>query len=185
MKRMTLILSLVCIALTACKKEKKQQVTTPANPNEEEVITTFKLVFTDTSGTHPNVEARFVDLDGPGGNAPSVFDTIRLAANTTYHASITLLNESANPVQDITVEVEEEGIDHLFCFDISAGLAVAILRTDADANGLPIGITSKWTLGAASTGTTTIRLRHQPGVKNGQCDPGETDIELNFHTIIQ
>ncbi|WP_343604664.1 type 1 periplasmic binding fold superfamily protein [Fluviicola sp.] len=185
MKRMTLILSVLCIALAACKKEKKQQVTTPTNPNEEEVITTFKIVFTDANGTLPNVEARFVDIDGPGGNAPTVFDTIRLVANATYNASITLLNESANPVQDITAEVEEEGIDHLFCFDISSGLAVAILRTDADANGLPIGITSKWTIGSASTGTTTIRLRHQPGVKNGQCDPGETDIELNFHTIIQ
>jgi hypothetical protein len=131
------------------------------------------------------VEARFVDVDGPGGNNPTVFDTIRLAANATYNASITLLNESAIPTQDITAEVEEEGVDHLFCFDLSGGLNVSILRTDADANNLPIGIHSRWSLGTASTGTATIRLRHQPGVKNGQCDPGETDIELNFHTVIQ
>ncbi|MDR0802599.1 hypothetical protein [Fluviicola sp.] len=185
MNKMTLILSLLCIALTACKKEKKQQVETPPNPNEEEVITTFKIVFTDANGTLPSVEAGFVDIDGPGGNAPTVFDTIRLVPNATYNASITLLNENANPVQDITAEVEEEGTNHLFCFDISNGLAVAILRTDTDMNGLPIGLMSKWTTGNASTGTATIRLRHQPGVKNGQCNPGETDIELNFHTIIQ
>ena len=59
--------------------------------------------------------AQFVDLDGAGGNAPTVFDTIRLQANTTYNASITLLNESAIPAEDLTVEVQQEDQDHLFC----------------------------------------------------------------------
>jgi hypothetical protein len=185
MKKAMMILCVLSIALVACKKEKKKEVENPTNPNEQELITTFKIVFTDTSGVLPNVEAQFVDIDGPGGNSPSVFDTIRLVANTTYHASIILLNESAIPTQDITAEVHEEGVDHLFCFDLTNGLNAVITRTDLDANNLPIGLTSQWVIGAASTGTATIRLRHQPGVKNGQCDPGETDIELNFHTVIQ
>lgn len=185
MKRLMMILSVLSVALVACKKEKKKEVENPTNPNEQELITTFKIVFTDANGVLPNVEAQFVDIDGPGGNNPSVFDTIRLVANATYNASITLLNESAIPTQNITQEVEEEGVDHLFCFDLTSGLNAVITRTDLDANNLPIGITSQWVLGAVSTGTATIRLRHQPGVKNGQCDPGETDIELNFHTVIQ
>lgn len=185
MKRLVMILSVLSVALVACKKEKKKEVENPTNPNEQELITTFKIVFTDANGVLPNVEAQFVDIDGPGGNNPSVFDTIRLVANATYNASITLLNESAIPTQNITQEVEEEGVDHLFCFDLTSGLNATITRTDLDANNLPIGITSQWVLGAASTGTATIRLRHQPGVKNGQCDPGETDIELNFHMVIQ
>ena len=180
-----MILSILSLALVACKKEKKNNVPNPTNPNEEELITTFKIVFTDVNGVLPNVEAQFVDTDGPGGNNPSSFDTIRLAANATYNASITLLNESVNPAEDITVEVEEEGVDHLFCFDLTNGLNAVISRTDLDANNLPIGITTQWVLGAVSTGTTTIRLRHQPGIKTGQCDVGETDIELNFHTVIQ
>lgn len=179
------LLSIVIALAVACKKEKKKTVTTPTNPNEQELITTFKIVFTDANGVLPNVEAQFVDIDGPGGNNPTVFDTIRLAANATYNATITLLNEAAIPAQNITEEVEEEGVDHLFCFDLTGGLNVVITKTDLDANNLPIGITSQWTLGNASTGTSTIRLRHQPGVKNGQCDVGETDIELNFHTVIQ
>ncbi|MNU58160.1 hypothetical protein D3C71_472940 [compost metagenome] len=185
MKKIIMILSVLSVALVACKKEKKKAVENPTNPNEQELITTFKMVFTDPNGVHPNVEARFVDLDGPGGNNPTVFDTIRLVANATYNASITLLNESTIPVQNITEEVEEEGVDHLFCFDLSSGLTATVTRTDLDANSIPIGITSQWVLGAASTGTSTIRLRHQPGVKTGQCEPGETDIELNFHTVIQ
>lgn len=185
MKKVVMILGVLSLALVACKKEKKKTVENPSNPNEQELITTFKIVFTDTNGVLPNVEARFVDIDGPGGNNPSVFDTIRLVANATYNASITLLNESAIPTQNITTEVEQEGVDHLFCFDLTSGLNAVITRTDLDANNLPIGITSRWAIGATSTGTATIRLRHQPGVKNGQCDPGETDIELNFHTVIQ
>ncbi len=184
MKKIVMIFAVLCLAATACKKEKKKGVENPTNPNEEELITTFKIVFTDTNGVLPNVEAQFVDVDGPGGNNPTVFDTIRLVANATYNATITLLNEAAIPAQNITEEVEEEGVDHLFCFDLS-GLNAVITRTDLDANNLPIGITSQWSIGAASAGTSTIRLRHQPGVKNGQCDVGETDIELNFHTIIQ
>ena len=179
------LLSIVIALAVACKKEKKKTVTTPTNPNEEELITTFKIVFTDVNGVLPNVEAQFVDIDGPGGNNPSSFDTIRLAANATYNASITLLNESVSPAEDITVEVEEEGVDHLFCFDITNGLNLVVSKTDLDANNLPIGITSQWVSGNASAGTSTIRLKHQPGVKNGQCDVGETDIELDFHTIIQ
>lgn len=185
MKKMIMLLSILSIALVACKKEKKKEVENPTNPNQEELITTFKIVFVDANGVLPNVEAQFVDVDGPGGNNPSAFDTIRLVANATYNASITLLNESVIPAEDITLEVEEEGVDHLFCFDLTNGLNAVITRTDLDANNLPIGITSQWVLGNASTGTATIRLRHQPGVKTGQCDPGETDIELNFHTEIQ
>lgn len=185
MKKTIMILSILSVALVACKKEKKKGVENPTNPNEQELITTFKIVFTDANGVLPNVEAQFVDIDGPGGNNPTVFDTIRLVANATYNATITLLNESTIPTQNITEEVEEEGVDHLFCFDLTSGLEAVITKTDLDANNLPIGITTQWALGNASTGTSTIRLRHQPGVKNGQCDVGETDIELNFHTIIQ
>lgn len=179
------MLLLLFVALAACKKEEKDTVENPTNPNEEELITTFKITFTDLAGVQPDVEAQFVDLDGPGGNDPTIFDTIHLQAQTTYVAHITLLNESANPVEDITEEVEEEGVDHLFCFAMSGGLNATVNLTDTDNNGLPIGLTSEWSIGAASEGTATIRLRHQPGVKDGTCDPGETDIELDFHTIIQ
>jgi hypothetical protein len=171
--------------LTACKKDKQDEITNPANPNEEELITTFRVTFTDSAGVLPDEIVQFVDLDGPGGNDPTTFDTIRLQSNTTWNASIALLNESVTPVEDITEEVEEEGVDHLFCFGTTAGLNVTIERTDLDANSLPIGLLSKWTTTGSSTGTTTIRLRHQPGVKDGTCDPGETDIELDFHTIVE
>ncbi|MES2554875.1 MAG: type 1 periplasmic binding fold superfamily protein [Bacteroidota bacterium] len=180
------ILSIV-LALTfigACKKKKKEEVTNPPVVNEEELITTFRITFTDAGGVQPTVIAQFVDLDGAGGNAPTIFDTIRLQANTTYNASITLLNESVNPAEDLTVEVQEEDQDHLFCFSPTGSLNLGITRTDSDGT-YEVGLLSSWAAQAISTGETTITLKHQPGVKNGQCDPGETDIELTFHTIIE
>lgn len=187
MNKITKSLTLVAVSLlfiaSACKKDKKTSVTNPTPTNEEELITTFQIVFTDTNGVLPQVTARFVDTDGAGGNAPTVFDTIRLASNAVYRAQISLLNESVTPAVDITQEVEEESVDHLFCFETTVA-NLGITRTDSD-GVYEIGLQSRWVTQAATTGQTTIRLRHQPGVKNGQCEPGETDIELTFHTIIQ
>jgi len=184
MKQFLMIAALLTLSLAACKKDKKDTVTTPAPVNEQELITTFRIQFTDAAGLQPTVTAEFADLDGPGGNAPTSFDTIVLQANTTYNASITLLNESVSPVEDITLEVHEEAQDHLFCFDPASGLNVSITRTDSDGT-YQVGIVSQWITTAVSSGQVTIRLKHQPGVKDGSCEPGETDIELTFQVEIQ
>ncbi|MEY3425925.1 MAG: hypothetical protein RL265_490 [Bacteroidota bacterium] len=182
MKKIVIFMAIAVVAFASCEKDKKNDIPLPPVPNEEELITTFKVEFTDVNGILPTVSALFVDVDGPGGNNPTAFDTIRLRANATYNAVITLLNESVSPADDITVEVQEEGIDHLFCFDISSGLNLTINKIDLDANNLAIGILSEWVTGSISTGTTTIRLKHQPGIKTGACELGDTDIELNFST---
>lgn len=184
MKVFIAIMSIAVIGLTACKKDKKKEVDNPPPVNEEELITTFQIAFTDANGVQPNVTATFRDLDGPGGNAPVTFDTIRLHSATTYNAQITLLNESVTPAENISDEVLEEAVDHLFCFGPGAGLNLTIVRTDSDGTH-EIGLQSQWITGAVSTGETLIRLKHQPGVKDGTCDPGDTDIELNFRTEIQ
>lgn len=170
------------IVVSSCKKD--DPVPNPPAPvNEEELITTFKITFTDPNGVNPDVTAIFKDIDGPGGNEPSVFDTIRLKPNATYHASIQFLNEAASPAEDITSEIEEEAVDHLICFDIS-GANVTIVRTDSDGTH-EIGLASAWTTTSVSQGNIIISLKHQPGIKNGSCDLGDTDIELNFVTKIE
>lgn len=167
---------------SACKKDKVTVTNPPAPTNEEELITTFKITFIDPTNTNPDVVAIFRDIDGPGGNAPTLFDTLRLKSNTVYNASIQFLNEAVNPIQDITPEILEEATDHLVCFSPS-GVNLQIIRTDSDGQ-YEIGLRSKWATGNASSGNTVISLRHQPGIKNGTCAVGDTDIELNFVTII-
>ena len=172
------------LAVTSCKKEDPKPVEVPPSPvNEEELITTFRITLTDPNGVNPAVTAIFRDIDGPGGNEPVQFDTIRLKPNATYHAAIEFLNESVNPVQDITAEILEEATDHLICFTIS-GVNTSIVRTDSDGT-YEIGLASTWTTTAVSQGKIQIALRHQPGIKNGTCDVGDSDIELDFVTYVE
>lgn len=174
---------LLMLIFTACKKEKNSVTNPPAPIAEEELITTLKVTYVDSSGVNPDVIVMFQDIDGPGGNEPTAMDTIRLKANTTYFATIKVLNESVNPVEDITVEILEEADSHLFCFDVT-GANIQVLRTDTD-GVYEVGITSKWTTGAVSTGNSVVSLKHQPGIKNGSCALGETDIEVTFPTIVE
>ncbi len=176
------IIALFSLAIfyASCKKK----VTTPPNPNDEELITTLQINFTDSAGIEPGVTAIFKDVDGAGGNNPSQWDTIKLKANTTYLATILLLDETKSPADTISNEVMEEGADHLFCFTAS-NINTSIKRTDTDVNNLEIGLQTKWYNSAAGTGTVQVVLRHQPGVKDGTCTPGASDVDVTFQCIIQ
>jgi len=184
MKKLYVILAIFSISLVILSSCKKIDPETPPIPmNEGELITTFKIVFTDPNGINLTYEAVFRDIDGAGGNQPTAFDTIRLKPNSTYDTSIQLLNESVFPTFTITNEILQEAGDHLICFNIN-GVNVSVQRTDSD--GLfEIGLLSTWTVANISTGNVTISLKHQPGIKNGNCDLGDSDIELNFVTKVE
>lgn len=66
-------------------------------------------------------------------------------------------------------------------------LNLAVVRTDVDNNTppLPVGLSDKFTTGAASTGYLRMVLRHQPNVKNGTYAPGSTDTDAKFKVTIQ
>ena len=108
-----------------------------------------------------------------------------LKKNVVYNGTITLLNESVSPAENITDEVKNEAEEHLFCYQISQLSGLTINRTDSDGN-YEIGISTIWISGStAEIGKVKITLNHQPGIKNGDCDPGETDIELEFVVKIE
>lgn len=169
---------LFSLSLTSCKKDKQ-------DANEEELITTVKLTFTETgSGTVSTYT--FKDLDGDGGAAPTVYQDIILAPSKTYNMAITVSNESVTPAEDITAEISAEGNDHQFYFEPS-GANVTVSNLNTDGSGLPLGLTSTWTTGAASNGTVKITLKHKPGIKaaGDAVTKGDTDIELNWVTRVQ
>jgi hypothetical protein len=173
-------LLIISTLITACGEEN------PPPVNEEELITTFILTFTDSVNSANVITATFRDTDGDGGNAPTLFDTIRLEAGKTYFTEITLLDESKTPSENISDEVLEEANDHHFFFHVS-GANLTIIYEDFDTNSppLPIGLSTKWITGATSNGTTQVILKHQPDVKNGNEAPGETDVDLIFTTQIE
>lgn len=173
----TALVAIITLGLTACKDNNPK----PEDPNE--LITTVILTFTDSADVSNITTATFADPDGPGGSNPILFDTIKLSPNKTYYTTIVLLDQSKTPVDTISNEVEEEKDEHLFTFTTSANIAITI--TDFDNNSLPVGLASKWKTGAPITATTTIRLKHQPGIKNGDPALGETDVEVTFPTWIE
>lgn len=175
--------SIGVVLFTSCGKDNEDPETPPAVVNEEELITTVTLQFSDPLNIQPDVVATFRDTDGPGGAEPSQFDTIFLAPSTLYQVTILLLNESVNPAENITTEVEEEAADHLFCYT-AEGVDLDIVRTDSD-GAYEIGIASAWQTNAAGNGSVKVVLKHQPGIKDGSCEPGETDVEIDFPVVVE
>jgi hypothetical protein len=176
-------------AITGCKKDDDDPATPAPPPNEEELITTLRLTFTPGGGG-PTRVMQFADLDGDGGNAP-VISSDTLSATTTYSVAIEVLNESESPAEDITAEILAEDEDHQFFFQVS-GASASVAYNDADANGNPLGLSTTWTIGAASNGNVIVTLRHEPdkgatGVSSGDITNagGETDIEVTFPLVIE
>lgn len=158
----------------------------PAPVNEEEVITTLTVTLTPAGGgTAITLQSR--DLDGDGPNAPVVTVSGNLAASTTYNGTIELLNETESPAENITDEVEEEDDEHQFFYTVGTGLNLTTTYTSFDGNNNPLGVTFDATTGAASNGTLTFTLRHEPTKPNtGLADAGgETDISVAFDVTIQ
>ena len=159
-------------------------------PVVEELITNMTVVLTPQGGGNV-VSLVFSDPDGDGAVAPTITGGT-LAANTVYDARITLLNESENPVEDITEEIEAEDEEHHFFFAVDGGLNLAVSYAEQDADGKPVGLLTRGTSGAASSGSLTVILRHEPaknaaGVKDADITNAgvETDIEVAFPIVIQ
>lgn len=171
----TILMSL--FVFSGCEKDDKET-------NPEELITSIVIKFVDTSNAANTVTASFRDLDGEGGADPVQFDTIKLATNKTYHATIVLLNETEEPADTISNEVYDERNDHMFFFH-GHDVNLVVNYRDVDDNNIPVGLLTRWITGAASSGEAHVTLKHQPGVKNGTSTPGETDIEVEFPIRIQ
>lgn len=174
MKHLLIILSILSLSLNACK-----EVEEPPVDSDQELITTVILSFSEAS--NPTIDSfAFRDLDGPGGVAPTL-DTIKLKANTTYTCNVSFLDESdANDVEDITLEVLEEGMDHHLCLLALAQLNINMSFDEADNNGYPIPVVSSWTTKDAIDGNMTLKLQHKEGHSHTDCDEGETDVEVEF-----
>ncbi|MCS7012679.1 MAG: hypothetical protein RMI34_13075 [Chloroherpetonaceae bacterium] len=178
------LLLLALLALTSCRRTDN-----PADAREQEKITTLKLKLTPTTGGAP-VEATWRDLDGPGGNPPTI-TPLNLRAGVTYNGEVEVKDESKNPAEDKTEEIEEEGDEHLFIYTVGGNAAgrLIITRTDRDRNGLEIGLKyrAQVTAGGATDGTLRVVLYHYSGSvrKTAAYSPSnEIDIDATFRVNI-
>lgn len=163
----------------------------PEPINEEELITTVNVTFTNSVNPNDIVLASFQDLDGPGGNDGIVMNPV-LSSHTVYNVEVEFLNESVFPTGNITVEVEAEGDDHQVFYITSSNLQFNLTYSDQDINGYPVGINSTVDVGASGTGTMEVILVHLPNKNNAGVSEGnianaggDEDIHISFDVTIQ
>ena len=157
--------------------------------NEEELITTVTAIYTPVGGGTA-ITLQYKDLDGEGANAPVITVSGNFEKNKTYNGVLTFKNELANPAEDITPEIVEEGTAHQLFYQTTGTLnafSYGMATSNFDSNGKPVGLQSVFTTTAAATGTLTITLRHQPNKAATNVDKGDitnaggaTDAEVSF-----
>ena len=187
------------LALTGCPSEPDDH---GHSHNEGEFITTVELTFSGAS----DVVATWVDLEA---DADPVVDDITLTAGS-YDLDIRFLNEAEEPVEDVTVEVAEEGTEHqVFLLGpevdgpASSAVNTAVLThayVDTDGNGDPLGLSNTIEAAAGSTDLQVV-LRHLPeedgaAVKTSTLAadvlaggigalPGDTDVDVTFSVTVE
>lgn len=175
----------IMLLFHACSKDEK--TVSPPLPGNE-FLTTVRLVVTNANNSS-DVQIVSVTDTTLIANPPDSINhpQLNLKANTTYNVSVLFLDETKKPVGNVTDDIYDRRNYHLICFDISGGANLTVTRTDQDTNNppLPIGLQDKFTTGAASSGTLNVQLRHQPNAKNGSCDPGSSDADVDFKVSIQ
>lgn len=176
------MLAISGLLFTACSDDDD----TPEEVNEEEVITTMIVTLTPNGGGDA-IEFRSTDIDGDGPGAPVITPNIVLAGNTTYSGAIQILNETENPAEDITEEIEEEDEEHQFFFT-STGAIDNIAYADTDGDGNPVGLSFTLSTITAGPASLSITLQHEPTKPNNGTVAdagGETDITQTFNMTVQ
>ena len=157
-----------------------------------ELITTVKLIVTPTTGS--NVQSQvfaYRDIDGDGGAAP-VVDTIRLSANQSYTVNVLVLDETKNPVDTTSNEIESERYVHEFFYTKIGTYDLTTTYLDFDDHNVPVGLKMRFDVGNAFTAKNNalqVVLKHQPNLKpttgNGDSTLGETDAEVTFPILVK
>jgi hypothetical protein len=166
------LVALLLVGFTSCEDDD------PEVSNDQELIT--KVVLTvKKNGTIVDT-ATFSDKDGAGGAAPTI-EGLTLEANTTYETEIEFFDESKNPAEDITEEIDEEKEAHQVFYTPSNGLGVSASYKDKDSNNQPVGLEMEMKTTNAATGTLKITLKHEPTKSSANAiNTGETDVEVEL-----
>jgi hypothetical protein len=185
-----LLFSLIAVgvfALLFYACSKKEKTVSPPVPSNE-FLTTVRVTATNTSDA-TDVQVASVTDTTLIANPPDSINhpMLNLKANSTYTMTVQFLDETTKPAGQVTDDIYDRRNYHLICFDISGGANLTVVRTDLDTNNPPlqIGLQDKLTTGAASTGTMNLQLRHQPNAKNGTCDPGSSDADVDYNIVIK
>jgi hypothetical protein len=159
---------------------------TPDPVNEEEVITTMIVTLVNHQNGSDVITMQSQDLDGDGPNEPVITVSGPLTAGTSYSGEVQFLNETEDPAENITEEVQEEDDEHQVFFS-AAGVGMEFVYMDFDGDGNPLGTQFVLAPLGAGSGSVTITLVHEPAKPNDGLATagGETDIEVTFDVTVE
>lgn len=182
--KMLMAAGLISAVVTSCSKDD-----TAPEENDNELITTVRILAVATDNTADTLKFQWKDADGEGPAQP-VIDQVKLVAGKTYKVQLQLLDETKTPADNVTEEIQEEGHDHRFYFEPSIA-NITVTGLDQDKNNVSLGLNSTWTTAVAGgSGTMKITLRHYPNGGKAEADlvsstKSSTDAEVVFPTLVQ
>ncbi|MBM75331.1 MAG: hypothetical protein CMK59_08010 [Proteobacteria bacterium] len=99
-------------------------------------------------------------------------DDVVLSSDQTYDLSVSFLNEEEDPVEDVTLEIEDEADEHQVfftgegVFGPSTGdnpnALIEQSYSDQDSNGSPLGLENEVLTLTQGTSELIVTLRHMP-----------------------
>ena len=151
--------------------------------DEGELINAIELEYRQPHDTAMNFSVMWSDEDGIGGNDPILSDTIFLVKDSIYEVTAHFYHIHDGQKEEINSEILQEANDHLICYtnlNLATVVHLEINRTDVDPLNRELGINTTWKGLFPHISGMMISLKHQPNIKNGSCDIGETDVEVVF-----
>lgn len=184
--KVTVLFLGLIVGFAACKKDEDLPT-----PDEQELITTVKLVVTDGGSFSQTFIYKVENGFGSTTSGTIQIDTVKLAPNTTYSVTTEFYNEKESPAEDITEEVLEERDEHLLIYQSnpsSGAGSISFSGGSKDNNGEPFNQAITFTTGDAGSGSLQVNLIHEPTDKSGAtpaASGGETDAEVTFPVSLQ
>ena len=112
---------------------------------------------------------------------------LKLKPNSTYDLKIVgLINETANPVIDYQSLISSRKEDYIIFYEKNKleNLDLNINEYDVDKNGKQVGLRAKLTTKSVSSGSLTVVLKNQKGLKSLNSSTGITDKTSTFMITI-
>lgn len=188
-KQFSILTITTILTFSSCKKDDPKN---PVATNPQEVLTTVIISGynqNDSNNLNNQFSYKWEDLDGDGGNAPTI-DTLVLDTGIEYRCQMLILDKTKTPFDTVSFAIEEKKNEHQFFYAPSANLvgtfSTEILDFDDNNPKLPVGL--KFNLSTKSNqtnvlpllGTLNMVLSHYDGVPKSSSKSSESDIDINF-----
>jgi hypothetical protein len=176
-------------SMLGCQKEDPKK---PSSNTPQEQITTVILKgynHDDPSDSLHQFMIKWEDLDGDGGNPPSI-DSLILDTGFEYHINLIIIDKTKTPFDTVSNEIENLKNVHQFFYtpskELEGKMEVEINDFDDNNPPLPFGmevhlhVTSDTLYKLPVTGKLNIVLSHYDGIPKTAKPSPESDIDINI-----